>query len=511
MRLSLTKRDGFYVILAAIVVMLYVITANGGFPLDDSWIHQVYARNLAENGEWAFIPGEPSGASTSPLYTVLLAGGYLLNIPYDIWAHMLGAVALGISGILAGRLADRLLPFETFTAFITGVAIVISWHLAWAAASGMETMIFSMFTLLLVYLTWRELDSVSQNASHVMWRGGVFGIIAAFAMLTRPEGTLLAGLCGLSLVLVRPDGRWRTVMLWSIGAGIGFIVFALPYILLNLSLNDSILPATSGAKYAQHEPLLEVNYLVRLLSMFIPIIAGGQFLLIPGITYYGVWVWGRARSQRSAWLLILPVLWGVALIALYAARLPASYQHGRYVIPALPLLLIAGVIGTVLLVRRIYHITLPRVTMVTIAVSAIFAFIYFGFILGPDVYDSDVTVIDEEMVASAHWIAENIPEDQLLAVHDIGAIGYFAPRPILDIAGLVSEEFIPIYHDADALWGLIESRDAQYLMAFPDQIPGDTVDDPRLCPVFESSGRTSFNLGGPKMVVYQLAWNLNCP
>ena len=44
----------------------YVWGARGGFPLDDSWIHQGYARNLSERGEWVLIPGEQSIASTSP-------------------------------------------------------------------------------------------------------------------------------------------------------------------------------------------------------------------------------------------------------------------------------------------------------------------------------------------------------------------------------------------------------------------------------------------------------------
>ncbi len=50
----------------------YLGTANRtfrmGLPLDDSWIHQTYSRNLAERGEWAFIPGSPSAGSTAPLW-----------------------------------------------------------------------------------------------------------------------------------------------------------------------------------------------------------------------------------------------------------------------------------------------------------------------------------------------------------------------------------------------------------------------------------------------------------
>ncbi len=510
MRSFLTKRDGFYLLLALFVVALYVLTADGGFPLDDSWIHQVYARNLAELGEWSFIPGEPSGASTSPLYTVVLAIGYVFNIPYAFWAHLLGALALGVSGMIAARLADRLLPFESMTSFVTGVAVVLSWHLIWVASSGMETMIFSMFTLIVVYLLWHELDHLSEETTHLLLRGSGFGVVIALMTLTRPEGILLGGICGLLMFIARPQGSLKSVILWGVGAAIGFAIFILPYVILNLSLNGSVLPATSDAKYAQHAPLLEVNYLIRLLSMTIPIFAGGQILLLPGVVYFVHRVWQGSHNDARKWFYLVPFLWIVGLIALYAARLPAAYQHGRYVIPVVPLLVVMGTIGTVTLVRHVYNRPVPRVVMMTVSISAVFAILYFGLILGASVYTTDVAIIDEEMVASAHWIALNIPEDELLAVHDIGAVGYFAPRPILDIAGLVSPEVVPIYHNADALWVLMEDRNVQYLMAFPDQIPGDSTEDSRLCPIFQSNGRTSFNLGGPKMVVYRIDWSGSC-
>jgi hypothetical protein len=123
---------------------------------------------------------------------------------------------------------------------------------------------------------------------------------------------------------------------------------------------------------------------------------------------------------------------------------------------------------------------------------------------------TDVSIINEEMVASAHWIAANVPPSQLLAIHDIGAVGYFAPRPILDIAGLVSPEVVPIILDKDGLYTLMKERNARYLMAFPDQVPGADVRDPRLCPIFTTNGETSPRQGGYNMTIYALRWDGIC-
>jgi hypothetical protein len=88
-------------------VYLLFASARGalGFPLDDAWIHQVYARNLATRGELAFFAGQPSAGSTSPLWTILLSPGYLLPVDFRAWTLFLGIGLLGASALVTAYLA----------------------------------------------------------------------------------------------------------------------------------------------------------------------------------------------------------------------------------------------------------------------------------------------------------------------------------------------------------------------------------------------------------------------
>ena len=59
------RRDDLLVLLAAalplalLLVRERVIAGSAGFPLDDSWIHLHFARNLAEGAGFSFNPGTP--------------------------------------------------------------------------------------------------------------------------------------------------------------------------------------------------------------------------------------------------------------------------------------------------------------------------------------------------------------------------------------------------------------------------------------------------------------------
>ena len=503
---SFRKQDALYLLLATVLVGYYVAFAGGGFPLDDSWIHQGYARNFGLRGEWAFIPGEPSAASTSPLYTVVLSLGYILPISPFLWAHIIGALSLAGIGMLGSRMVEALLPKQHHIVLYVSVMLVLTWHLIWASASGMETALFSFLVMALIYRAWLESD----EQKGLLLRGVFFGLLTGLTMLARPEGVMLGGIIGLVILWVRPQGSLKSVILWGIASAISFALIISPYIALNYQLTGGILPNTASAKFEQLEIVLRLPYYERFALMWIPLLAGGLSLFLPGVFYAIRWLWKQPYGQRR-WIYFLPLFWSIALIGLYAARLPAHIQHGRYVIPALPPLTLFGAMGMFLMWQDWRRKDIARRVVVQVLfVSSTLMTIAFALIIGPQIYRQDVSIINEEMVATSQWIKLNLSDDDLLAIHDIGAVGYFAPRPMIDVAGLITPEIIPIVMDGDAVWAYLEDLDADYLMAFPNQIPNRDPSDPRLCQIFITNGPTSKSVDGPNMAIYRLEWDADC-
>ena len=91
----------------------------------------------------------------------------------------------------------------------------------------------------------------------------------------------------------------------------------------------------------------------------------------------------------------------------------------------------------------------------------------------------------------------------LLAVHDIGAIGYFTRRPLLDLAGLITPEVIPIIRDEAALLDFIQAQQADYLVTFPSWYPALTRSS-TLQLIYTTNAPWAPQAGGDNMAVYQL-------
>ena len=473
------------VLVAFLGVAGYVLLATSkglaGFPLDDAWIHQTYARNLAETGQLAFLPGQPSAGSTSPAWSFLLSIGYLLGQDHRIWTYLLGAFSLAATAWLTYRLFLRLPALrqgsrqasQPAAALLAGLFCAVEWHLVWAAASGMETIFFTALSLALVEYFFRQMamrQSPEGPASLLKEQAVVsavgIGLLGSALALTRPEGLALAGLVLLGLVaLPRPTSRSELIGR-LVAACLSLVALAAvlaPYIAFNLNSSGTVFPNTFYAK--QHEYMRELPLVVRFWRVFSPTFVGAQILLVPGIGY-AVYLLVRRRD----WPAMLPLLWWLALLSVYALRLPEDYQHGRYLMPTIPWIILYGSWGTSGALRPRSPAPVVRVLSRGIPVAAaLLAVIFWG--RGALAYSDDVAFIEGEMVAMARWIEENIPPHTIIAVHDIGAVGYLTDRPLLDLAGLITPEVIPIMTDAGKLADWMRDHGAGYAVFFPDFSP----------------------------------------
>ncbi len=235
------------------------------------------------------------------------------------------------------------------------------------------------------------------------------------------------------------------------------------YGLFNYSLSGSVLPNTFFAKQLEYSSELSAPLAMRLQKVFIiPTIGAGLFL-IPGFLF-SIY---KAIKVRSVWMIGV-ILWFLGYGLLYAVRLPLIYQHGRYLFPLIPVYFMLGMLGSRDLIqwigdKREQYMKLVRL----IAVCAFGSGLVF-IISGEVSLVEDIQTIDQLMVQPAIWIRENTPEDSVIAAHDIGALGYFGERKILDLAGLIQTDVIPIIRDEEKLIDHMANNEAQYLVVFSD-------------------------------------------
>jgi hypothetical protein len=183
-----------------------------------------------------------------------------------------------------------------------------------------------------------------------------------------------------------------------------------------------------------------------------------------------------------------------------------SYQHGRYVIPTIPLLLIYGTWGTALLLQpRSPHLWLRVLSRTVPPAVALVTLLFWA--RGAQAYGDDVGVIEGEMVATAHWLNEHTAPGDLLAVHDIGAVGYLTDRRLLDLAGLITPEVIPFVADPERLADWMDQQGADYAVFFPDfsRVYAELSGDPRFQQVFCTDYAWTRSTGHENMCVYRLS------
>jgi hypothetical protein len=398
-----------------------------GFPLDDAWIHLVYGRGLLENGYLAYNDGVPSTGCTSPLWAGFLALARLPagDAPGDAvpYVLLLGA-ALHVAGAVtaAGLAQDR--TGSRLAGGAAGALVGLAPPLAVAALSGMEVALTALLLLLAVG---------AAAAGHA----GRTGILLALAFLARPESAVPGALLFAWVVAASPAGeRPRTAVRFlaaPVAAGLALVAW-------NLAASGRPLPATFYAKSSASPGDLPQRLGVafgRILPDVPPFALGLGWVALTGLLPFGRRA-GATDTVRRA----LPFLAGLAFLLANLAVLdpadPDAFYHRRYLYPAVPLLLVAVVIGAHGLGERLRGRARPAPVAALLVLGAI------GVATGAGPASrhlhNDVRNINEVQRALGTRLGQRLAPGTRIAASDAGAVRYFSRLPTIDVIGLNTPE-----------------------------------------------------------------------
>ena len=430
-----------------------------GVPLDDAWIHFQFARNISQGYGFSFNRGEPTPGSTSPMWTLLLAGVGLLQDNFLEPALVFSALFLLMSLWLAygftGWITGRVWP-----AFLAGLSVALTGRMLWAGLAGMETTAFAAFSLAAIW-----------SYSRWGWRWFV-ALLMGLASQLRPEGHALFALALIDAAWAWrvtnravEQGRMRAAARHFLPPLVVYALIAAPYTLFSLATTGQPLPNTFYAKVGSQN-LFSWRTLWETMAWHWQDNPMSLILAIVGLLP----LWRRSR---------LAVLWLVSLPVFTAVIIDFTWHHGRYTMPLIPLQMVAAATGAHWVVckitarrqepwRRRLRLALPILLIGLLLLGGVNRLPYWAEMLGNNT--REVQDID---VALGEWLAEQTRAESLIAVDDIGAIAFLSGRRIVDMNGLVSPEVWPATRAAEGLprsqilTRILSESQPEYMAAFP--------------------------------------------
>lgn len=409
-----------------------------GFRLDDAWILAVYGQRLAEDGFLSYVPGVPSTGCTSPLWAAMLAVVHTLAgkeggtdafvTGVMLWSALLHVGAAVYAGYLVGRTSR-----QDFAGVVGGCLVAVATPMAAAAFSGMEVVLTGLLLLLGVGAAMRD-------------RWVPSGIALALAALSRPESASVALVVAGFAALDAPHAREAARRLMRLGLPLA--VGAAMFIGYDLWASGAPLPATFYAKESAR--LLDLSKRWRVASQYIlpvvpPLGLGFGWLAVLG---FAPWPRGAAAQTEPPLVsLMLPLVAGLAYVSanlyLIQPKDPFAFYHQRYLLPAIPLILVGLTLGAWRLGRMLPH----GWARVPLGILGIASLLQAALTVDPESrhLHNDVRNINQVQRELGLWLGAHLPPNTWIAASDAGAIRYFSGLPTIDVLGLNTPEML--HHD----------------------------------------------------------------
>ena len=429
-----------------LALLIFVAWAFRGQPGDDPYITYRYAHNLAHGNGFVYNVGERVQSTTTPLYTLLLAGVGLAGLDIPTVGYYLSIVALLGFGVCC-------------------VGFVVAAGLSRCLGLGAAALTFASpvtpFGLgaempLLMMLAWGSWWAAAEGRWHIA------AVLAALAVVTRGDGVLVGAALALVYLYVNRKVGPRK---WTWSAASFYLLLAVPWFIFAWLYFGSPLPATLGAKQAQGAADGAATFLEGLLLFWRHSFGALEALWVPAPFVVAVGI--GTLLWRRGWLL-LPVVWAILFIVgfslLGVPRYP-WYYSALVPVAALALIVGGGVLGAALAGRRRggnvgqQGLVWGSILVLLLAGAPFLLASMNGRRLEPvPRYRLYMQVGD--------WLAQNTPPEVSVGAEEVGLLGYHSQRRIIDFVGLIQPEIAPRRAAGDNLWA-VQTYSPDYIVAFP--------------------------------------------
>ncbi|UCF59948.1 MAG: hypothetical protein JSV37_09280 [Anaerolineaceae bacterium] len=407
--------------LALLFRLLWIVYTD--FIYEDAFITFRYAHQIVEGNGFVYNPGERVYGTTTPLFTLLLAG-WLVIPGTEVVA---GARWIGLASSI-GTLFFLLLTLRRMRTtqlqqlFVIGL-IGLSSKLWVKDTGGMETplVIFLMAASWYAYVNRR-----------LSWTGVLCGLLlwTRVDLILWPvtlciSETLSNGKSGLKIA-------WPTILVY-----LPWVIFAWLYF-------SSPIPHTITAKwvaYTQPNQDPYLSHLMVLVKWLNPVHFPDQLELLGIIVAFGVVgvaVWKTSRIYKEKQLVVLPMFVCLEVIRIVISR---ATIFSRYFTPAFwAVLILLGLgLGSLLIKVRPGRKLLWFSGLVSLII-----FLVLGFRAAERVRDAQIYRHDGALKPAGLWLRQNSDPKARVQLEPLGYIGYYAERVMIDEVGLVTPQMVDL-------------------------------------------------------------------
>jgi hypothetical protein len=450
-RWPLPAAIAFYVGLTGLLIWLGLARTGGTFVYvqDDPYIHLTLARTLADHGVWGIAPSEFAAASSSPLWTVLLAGIRRLGAEAVWWPLVLNIIAgVGLLAVVDGLVRDRV-PNRWRASLL--IALVLVTPLPTLALIGME---HTLYIVIAVLLSWRLARQAAGEVTPVWY---VDLPLAALLVGARYEGVFIVG-AGAALLWLR-GRRMSAVALAAAGAA-PLVLFGLYSVAHGgLILPNSLLMKSGPSRFSTFGSgfaavlgdWFAIGNLFARPPQLVLTLAG---LLVLAVT-------GRGEREPATGARALAALF-VATSVLHAClvKLDWFFRYEAY-------LMTLGVLSVMLVVAErpepILRLRRSKNTAAVVAIVLLAIPLALRTLSALAVAPQAMRNVYEQQYQLAMFLGEAYP-GATVVVNDIGAVSWYSGATIVDIVGLATQDVADLKRhgrlNPQSLDALVRLRDA---------------------------------------------------